>query len=92
LSRVVMRAGLDWGCRFVLYWELYNNEIYPDGRQRGFWMIDDKGVKQPVYFTHEKILKEGREYVVEVIKRTGHPPTFDEYRRKAAEFLAESDK
>jgi len=92
LSRVVMRAGFEWGCPFVLYWELYNNEIYPDGRQRGFWMIDDKGEKQPVYLTHEKILREGRQYVAEVIKRTGHPPTFEEYRRKAVEFLTESDK
>jgi len=26
LSRRVMRTGLSWGCPFVLYWEMYNNE------------------------------------------------------------------
>ena len=87
MSRVVMRTGLEWGCPFVLYWELYNNEIYPDGRQRGFWMIDDKGVKQPVYFTHEELLKSGRQYVAGEIAKTRHPPTFEEYRRKALEML-----
>ena len=35
LSRRVMRARLEWGCPFVLYWEMYNNEVR-DGRQRGF--------------------------------------------------------
>jgi hypothetical protein len=89
LSRMVMRAGLEWGCPFILYWEYYNNEIYPDGRQRGFWMIDDKNLKQPVYYTQEKILKEGRKYVAGVIARTGKPPTFDEYRQKALEILDE---
>ena len=48
LSRRVMRAGLEWGCPFVLYWEMYNNEVR-DGRQRGFWLIDNEGRKQPVY-------------------------------------------
>lgn len=83
LSRVVMRSGLEWGCPFILYWELYNNEIYPDGRQRGFWMIDDRDVKQPVYFTHERLLNAGRQYVSDMISKTGHPPTFEEYRREA---------
>ena len=88
LSRVVMRTGLEWGCPFVLYWELYNNEIYPDDRQRGFWMIDDQGAKQPIYYTHEELLKEGRQYVADAMAKTGHPPTFEEYRRKALEILS----
>jgi len=88
LSRVVMRTGLEWGCPFVLYWELYNNEIYPDGRQRGFWLVDDKGAKQPICYTHEELLKAGRQYVADVMAKTGHPPTFDEYRSKALEMLS----
>jgi len=35
LSRRVMRAGLEWGCPFVLYWEMYNNEVR-DGRHADF--------------------------------------------------------
>lgn len=87
LSRIVMRTGLEWGCPFVLYWELYNNEVYRDGRQRGFWLIDEKGAKQPIYFTHEKLLAAGRQYVAQVIAKTGRLPTFEEYRRKALELL-----
>lgn len=50
-SRNVMQAGLRLACPFVLYWEMYNNEVQ-DGVQWGFWMINDRGIKQPVYYTH----------------------------------------
>jgi hypothetical protein len=32
---------------------MYNNEVR-DGRQRGFWLIDNEGRKQPAYFTLQK--------------------------------------
>lgn len=86
-SRQVMRAGLDWGCPFVLYWEMYNNEVDKDGKQRGFWMIDDKNVKQPVYHTHQKLYAWARAYVADFTKRENRQPTFDEYRKEAARWL-----
>ena len=43
----VMKAGLGWGCPFVLFWELYDNEVAKNGRLRSFWLIDDHGTKQP---------------------------------------------
>jgi hypothetical protein len=89
LSRIVMRAGLEWGCPFVLYWEIYSNVVAPDGTQRGAWMIDDKGVKQPVYMTHKRFLERGRKYVKETLERTGKVPTMEEYRRVAVGFLEE---
>jgi len=87
LSCIVMRTGLEWGCPFVLYWEIYNNEVSPDGAQRGAWMIDDKGVKQPVYLTHAEFLKQARRYVADVTAKTGRPPTMDEYCRAAVGIL-----
>ena len=53
LSKQVMITGLEWGCRFVLYWEFYNNEV-EKGIQKGFWMVDDKGIKQPIYYSLQK--------------------------------------
>ncbi|MHB1459650.1 MAG: hypothetical protein ACYC0V_22285, partial [Armatimonadota bacterium] len=63
-TRIVCKAALQWGCPFTLYWELYNNE-YNEGlkQQMGFWMIDDKNVKQPVYFTHLEYYKNARKYL-----------------------------
>ncbi|MCX6908719.1 MAG: FAD-dependent oxidoreductase [Verrucomicrobia bacterium] len=83
LSRTVMRAGLEWGCPFVLYWELYNNEVAPDGQQRGFWLIDDKGVKQPVYETHRRFLDWARTFVAGRQSRGGKIPTGTKFREAA---------
>ena len=86
-SRQVMRAGLEWGCPFVLYWELYNNEVGADGKQRGFWLIDDHGALQPVYHTHRRFYAWARAYAAGFAKSAGRPPTFDEFRRTAAAYL-----
>jgi hypothetical protein len=87
LARHVMRAGLRWGCPFVLYWELYNNEVTPDGKQRGFWMIDDHGVKQPVYVTHQRFYERARRFVKEFRARNGRAPSREEFGRAALEWL-----
>lgn len=62
LSKQVMLAGLAWGCRFVLYWEFYNNEV-EKGIQKGFWMVDDKGIKQPIYFSLENYYRSANAFV-----------------------------
>jgi len=85
LSRQVIRAGLEWGAPLILYWELYNNEVMADGRQRGFWMIDDKGEKQPIYRTHEALYAWARRAFA---GRDGPAPTALEFRAAALEFLA----
>ena len=61
-ARWVMRIGLEWGCPFILYWQMYDNEKDAQG-QLGFWMIDDKDEKQPVYKTHERFYREMKEWV-----------------------------
>jgi hypothetical protein len=86
-SRQLMKTALQWGCPLVLYWEMYNNEVDKDGKQRGFWLIDDKGVKQPLYYLHQRFLQWTRGYVANFAKSTRRLPTFDEYRKKAVEFL-----
>ena len=87
LSRITIQAALEWGCPFILYWELYNNELEPDGQQRGFWMIDDKGAKQPIYETHRLYYQWARRFLAECITRTGKPPADAEFRAAAAEYF-----
>ena len=88
MSRGVILAALQWGCPLVLYWEFYNNEVDPQGRQRGFWMIDDHNVKQPVYETHRRYFEQARAYIADEIRRTGRPPDDEQFRRQAARFFA----
>jgi len=87
LSRAVGRAALEWGCRFALYWEMYCNEKV-DGKHRGFWMIDDHGVRQPVYSMHESYYREAKKLVADFKRRHGRLPREDEFRTIALPLLA----
>jgi hypothetical protein len=87
LARRVMRAGLKWGCPFVLYWEMYNNEVTPDGRQRGFCLIDDHGIKQPVYFTHQKFYAKARAYIADFTVTNRRVPSREEFGLAALAWL-----
>ncbi len=84
----VIQAGLEWGCPFILYWELYNNEIDAAGKHRGFWMIDHRGVPQPVYETHRAYYAWARQLTESVAKKTGKPPSLDEFRVAAIEYIS----
>lgn len=88
LALQVARAALEWGCPFALYWEMYNNEVTPEGEQRGFWMIDDRGVKQPVYHFHREYYRWAHRFVAEHVEAEGGPPSDESFRRAALEYLA----
>lgn len=87
-ARRMMRSAIDWGCPFVLYWELYNNEVdEKTGAHRGYWMIDNEGARQPVYDTHHRFLEEARAYVAAFRKREARDPTAAEFRAEALRLL-----
>jgi hypothetical protein len=86
LSRRVMRIGLGWGCSFVLYWQIYNNAV-TGGRQRGFWLIDDDGRKQPAYLTLQQYYGNARVWVSDFLHRQQRLPTSLEFGRTAVDWL-----
>ncbi|MFM2165948.1 MAG: hypothetical protein RIS79_319 [Verrucomicrobiota bacterium] len=79
-------AALEWGCPFVLYWELYDNEGTPE-KPGGFWLIDEKNEKQPIWQTHQRYFTWARKHLAEVQQRTGKQPTEAEFRAAALEYL-----
>lgn len=85
-SRRMMRAGLGWGCPFALYWEVYDNEVR-DGRQRGFWLIDDKGRKQPLYRTLQQYYRNARVWVTDLLRRQQRLSTSIEFDGTAVRWL-----
>lgn len=81
-SLAVIIAAVEWGCPFVLYWEIYDNEAQEGGANgKGYWMIDNKGIKQPIYDSHYQYYLWAKKYVAE--------NGYDEkkFREAAAEFL-----
>ena len=87
MSRQVMRVGLEWGCPFVLSWAVYNNE-FSNGVENGYWLIDNHGVKQPVWHTLADYYREARRYVADAQTRTGRLPADADFRRFALSLLA----
>ena len=81
-----MRVGLEWGCPLVLSWAMYNNE-YSNGAENGYWLIDNHGVKQPVWHTLADFYREARRYVADCQRRTGAVTTDSDFRRFALSSL-----
>lgn len=82
-SRMVMKAALEWGCPFILYWEMYNNEITENNQQKGLWLINDKGVKQQVYYTHVNFYKRMKTWLSEYLSQNGKYPSREEFNSQA---------
>ena len=84
----VMKWCLEWGCPFILYWELYCNEIEAKtGAHRGYWLIDDHGDKQPVWFFHKEFLTKANAYVEHYKQEHGAMPSQATYNRAAATWI-----
>jgi hypothetical protein len=79
-------AALEWGCPFVLYWELYDNEGNTD-KPGGFWLIDEKNQKQPVWHTHQHYFGWAKKHIADFKQRTGQLPTDAEFRIAAVDYL-----
>lgn len=85
-NRDILIKFMKWGCPYILYWEMYNNEI-KNGAQRGFWLINDKNEKQPLYHTLQHFLAEGKAYVVDRKAKTGAVPAAPDFQTWAIAWL-----
>jgi hypothetical protein len=89
----VMQWALEWGCPFVLYWELYCNEQHTDtGEHRGFWLIDDKGIKQPAWHLHHKFLHKANRELARFHDKYNKVPNQASYNRLAVDWLEQLKK
>lgn len=85
-AKWVMKTALRWGCPFILFWEMYNNELMEDGKNRGYWLIDENGNKTPLYYTHKKFYKEGKKFVSDFYDKNHRTPSTEEFTKAAANF------
>lgn len=77
-NRENIRKALAWGSPFVLYWEMYNNEI-KNNTQRGFWLIDDQNTKWPLYNSFSDFYLKSKIWVSNQRKTLNRLPTREEY-------------
>jgi len=82
-----IKTALDWGTPYILYWEMYNNEIKEDTKEQvGYWLINDKGQKQPIWYTHNSFYNESKEFLKNYLKANNEMPSFDVFRANAVNF------
>lgn len=72
-NRELFAKGLRYGVPFQLYWQMYDNE------GKGFWLIDDKNKKWPLFYTLEGSYVNGRRFVEDFRGTQGRYPTRAEY-------------
>lgn len=54
LTRAYIQKLLTWGARFILFWEMYDNE------GKAYWLIDSAGNKTPCYDLHQRLANHAR--------------------------------
>jgi hypothetical protein len=85
-AKWVIKTGLKWGSPFILWWEMYNNELTKDGKNRGFWLINERGEKTPLYYTHQQFYKESREWLRSYTNKNHKMPSQQEFIKAAIGF------
>lgn len=89
-NREIIIKFLKWGCPYILYWEMYNNEVR-DGMHRGFWLINDKNEKQPLYYTFQRFLSQASIHVADTKAWSGKVPGEAAFRAWAIGWLEQYD-
>lgn len=72
-TRAYLRRLLPWGVRFILFWEIYDNE------NKAFWLIDSTGAKTPCYDLHQRLANLARLEVARFREKQGRLPTDAEF-------------
>ena len=64
-NRKFLRAIVEWGCPFALYWQFYCNERNPDHAlgQEGYWLVDARNEKTPLYGFFREYYRRLRDFI-----------------------------
>jgi len=74
LSRTYLQKLLPWGPRFILFWEIYNNEA-----NNHFCLIESNNVKVPCYYLHQRFINSARLLTARFKETKGRLPNDTEF-------------
>ena len=77
-SRSYVKTVFGWGCPFVLWWEMYNNEF-----EMNWCLINSGGERTPNYYFHQRFLNAAKLWCAEFKEANRRVPTATEYRQWA---------
>ena len=85
-NREIIVKLLSWRPPLVLYWQFYNNEV-KDGRQAGFWLVDDRNNRTPLYDTFRDLYAAQEAAATESRGRLRRLPALEEMAVFSEEWL-----
>ena len=74
LNRAYIQRLLPWAPRFILFWEIYNNEP-----NRSFWLIDSNNVKVASWHLHQRFINNARLFTARFKETNGRLPNDQEF-------------
>lgn len=82
----LMKKAINWGAPFVLYWQMYNNELQ-NGTHKGFWLIDEKNKRWPLYYAFGNFNLKAQEWVNNQKRNSAKLPAREEFINWASKSL-----
>jgi hypothetical protein len=72
-TRAYLQRLLPWSPRFILFWEIYDNE------GKAYWLIDREGARTPCFDLHQRFLNEARLRTARFRESSGRLPSDTEF-------------
>ncbi len=82
LNRAYMQKLLPWGPRFILFWEMYDNET-----NRNFCLIDSNNVQVASWYLHQRFINRARLVAAQFQESQGRLPSDSEFGALTAPML-----
>ena len=73
LTRAYFQKLLPWSPRFILFWEMYDNE------NKAYGLIDSSGTKTPCWYLHSRFINRARLLTARFLETSGRLPTDGEF-------------
>ncbi|HBK83685.1 MAG TPA: hypothetical protein DDZ41_08835, partial [Flavobacterium sp.] len=83
----VMQISLEEDLPFALHWQLYNNEYEKDGKSKNMSLINEKGIKRPLYYLHQNYYMQLNDYLKAYKNDNKMYPNHDEFKKEALNVL-----
>jgi hypothetical protein len=83
---------MSWGPRFILSWQIFDNQFKRNDTGKNYSFIDNSGVHSSVYEWQKKFLKQARAWLAAYYKKHQKIPDNLTYQRKALSILSNLQK
>ena len=81
-TRAYWQRLLNYGDKalpFILFWEIYDNELNADGTFKNFSLIDSNNINLPCYYLHQRFINSARLSTAQFKETNGRLPTDSEF-------------